>query len=90
MSLADALVLVCEHCSAGHLQPQRVTLARWVDGRFIIVPGFPAWVCDLCGNREYDSAALEQLQAALRRGPRPPSGARRRPAPGRAPGRFSV
>jgi len=31
----------------------------------ISVPDFPAWVCDICGRREYDTQALNQLSLLL-------------------------
>jgi YgiT-type zinc finger domain-containing protein len=56
---------VCPHCQMGTLQPQAVPFAHWFEGQFITIPQFPAWVCDICGAREYDSAALEQLELML-------------------------
>lgn len=35
------------------------------DGQPICVPDFPAWACDICGQREYDPFALAELQAML-------------------------
>ena len=29
------------------------------------VPGFPAWVCDVCGKREYDDHAVNWLVTLL-------------------------
>jgi hypothetical protein len=31
----------------------------------ITVPDFPAWSCDVCGRREYDTNALNQLSLLL-------------------------
>jgi YgiT-type zinc finger domain-containing protein len=65
----------CPHCQSGTLRLKRVVLARWLGGRFVTIPNFPGWVCDTCGEREYDSAALEQVKvlfgpdADVRRGP---------------------
>lgn len=74
----------CPDCASGSLQPRRVVFARSFQGHLLVLPNFPGWVCDVCGNREYEPAALEQLQlllgaeAELRR----PSGRR---APAQAP-----
>lgn len=65
MSAEHEPLPVCVHCQTGHLRRRRLTLARWVGGRFIIVPNFPAWLCDVCGAREYDSEALDFLQTVL-------------------------
>jgi hypothetical protein len=35
------------------------------DGHIVSIPNFPAWVCDLCGRREYDPQALSQLQLIM-------------------------
>ena len=56
---------VCPHCQIGTLQPRTVVFAHWFEGQFITIPDFPAWVCDFCGEREYDSAALDQLELML-------------------------
>ncbi len=49
----------------GTLRLKPVTFAHWFEGQFITIPHFPAWVCDICGAREYDAAALEQLELIL-------------------------
>jgi YgiT-type zinc finger domain-containing protein len=37
----------------------------WLADELISVPNFPAWVCDMCGAREYDSRAVSQLNLLL-------------------------
>jgi YgiT-type zinc finger domain-containing protein len=49
----------------GTLRLRSVTFAHWFEGQFITIPRFPAWVCNICGAREYDAAALEQLELIL-------------------------
>ena len=58
-------VYICQHCLAGTLRLRQVVFARWYGGQFITVPNFPAWVCDMCGETEYDSQALEQVETIL-------------------------
>lgn len=41
------------------------TLMTWLGNDLITVPNFPAWICDLCGYRSYDSQALAQLSLLL-------------------------
>ncbi len=42
-----------------------VTYFTWLGDDLVTVPDFPSWVCDLCGRREYDLAALNQLSLLL-------------------------
>lgn len=55
----------CPHCQTGTLHQQKVVFAHLFEDHFITIPNFPGWVCDICGTREYDSAALEQLELIL-------------------------
>jgi len=42
-----------------------VTYFTWMGEELITVPDFPAWVCDVCGRREYDPRALNHLSLLL-------------------------
>lgn len=42
-----------------------ITYFTWLGQELITVPNFPAWVCDLCGHREYDAGAIAMLNALL-------------------------
>ena len=55
----------CQKCQGGRKQLQTITLMTWLGDDLITVPDFPAWVCDLCGHRIYDSHALAQLSLLL-------------------------
>ena len=44
---------------------QNVTYFTWLADQLITVSDFPAWVCDVCGRREYDPRALNQLSLIL-------------------------
>jgi YgiT-type zinc finger domain-containing protein len=76
--------LPCNECTAGIMHSRPVTYFTWLGEELIMVPNFPAWVCDLCGKREYDERAVSMLSMLLnpeagkptRRVPRP-----RRPEP---------
>jgi len=37
----------------------------WLGNDLITVPNFPAWICDMCGDRTYDAQALAQLSILL-------------------------
>lgn len=55
----------CNECHAGIMQPRRITYFTWLGGELITVPSFPAWVCDMCGRREYDERAIQWLNMIL-------------------------
>ncbi len=55
----------CKECQAGVVRPQRITYFTWLNDELITVPNFPAWICDLCGKREYDQRAISRLSTLL-------------------------
>ena len=55
----------CMECQAGYLRRKYVTYFTWIGEVLITVQNFPAWVCDVCGRREYDHQALNQLNLIL-------------------------
>jgi len=57
--------LPCPECQGGRMQHQAVTYMTYIGEELISVPNFPAWVCDVCGRREYDNQALNQLSLLL-------------------------
>lgn len=84
----------CSECHVGLLRPRHVTYFTWLGRELITVPHFPAWVCDVCGRREYDERAIQWLnmildpnagrttQASRRRAPHPrPQAGSRPPMP---------
>lgn len=67
----------CNECQAGVMHRQFMTYLTWLGNELVTVPDFPAWVCDVCGRREYDAQALNRLSLLLaentgRPNPRPP------------------
>ena len=75
----------CNECQAGQMHRRFLTYFTWLGDELITVPDFPAWMCDVCGRREYDVHALTQLSLLLapnagHPNPRPP-----RPRPARLP-----
>jgi len=38
-----------------------VTYFTWLHDELITIPDFPAWICDICGKREYDHEAVRQI-----------------------------
>jgi YgiT-type zinc finger domain-containing protein len=62
--LPDPL-LPCSECHSGVMQLQYITYFTWLNDELITVPNFPAWVCDMCGRREYDDRAISWLNTLL-------------------------
>ena len=56
---------VCEECHAGLYHLQYLTYFTWLNEELVTVPNFPAWVCDVCGRREYDPRAISWLNTLL-------------------------
>jgi len=44
---------------------RRVTYFTWLGEELVTAPNFPAWVCDMCGKREYDDHAVSVLAMIL-------------------------
>jgi YgiT-type zinc finger domain-containing protein len=55
----------CPECQAGMLHLRYLTYFTQVEGEMIMVPNFPAWVCDMCGYREDDPRAENWLHILL-------------------------
>jgi len=55
----------CLECQAGVLRINYITYFTWLNDELITVPNFPAWVCDVCGKREYDPRAINWLNTLL-------------------------
>jgi YgiT-type zinc finger domain-containing protein len=55
----------CNECQAGVMHLRFITYFTWLDDELVMVPNFPAWVCDLCGRREYDEKSISWLTMLL-------------------------
>lgn len=77
MTNALEQIFPCNECQAGHMRRSFLTYFTWIGDELITVPDFPAWICDVCGRREYDLHALKHLNLLLN----PNAG---KPAPRRA------
>ena len=62
---SDNMFYPCPNCQGGRKQLRSATLMTWLGDDLITVPNFPAWICDLCGHRNYDTQALAQLSLLL-------------------------
>lgn len=55
----------CPECASGLMHMRLITYFTWLNEELLTVPNFPAWVCDVCGRREYDEKALSWLTMLL-------------------------
>lgn len=55
----------CSECGAGIMHLRHITYFTWLGEELITVPHFPAWICDICGKREYDERAITWLTMLL-------------------------
>lgn len=77
----------CPECHAGIMRTERIVYFTWLAGELVTVPDFPAWVCDMCGRREYDAQAVSWLNILLNpsTGQRSQSEKKKRPPQARPP-----
>jgi YgiT-type zinc finger domain-containing protein len=55
----------CTECQAGVMHLRHITYFTWLNEELVTVPNFPAWICDICGRREYDIRAISWLVTIL-------------------------
>jgi YgiT-type zinc finger domain-containing protein len=55
----------CPECQGGIMHLRYITYFTWLADELITVPNFPAWVCDVCGRREYDQQTINWLNMLL-------------------------
>jgi len=55
----------CNECPAGVMHLNSVTYFTWLGEELVTAPNFPAWICDMCGKREYDEHAVSVLAMIL-------------------------
>ena len=64
-SNSSGVPIPCNECPAGLMHTRSITYFTWLGEELITVPNFPAWVCDVCGNRIYDERSLALLSMLL-------------------------
>jgi YgiT-type zinc finger domain-containing protein len=67
----------CNECQAGVMRLKFITYFTWLDEELITVPNFPAWICDVCGRREYDEKSISWLTMLLNPNAGKPTGRKR-------------
>ena len=55
----------CPECQVGIFRREGGTYYTWIENELVIVPDFPCWVCDVCGHRDWDQAAVFNLGMIL-------------------------
>lgn len=61
----EEYILPCPECRSGVMRLNYITYFTWLNQELVTVPNFPAWVCDMCGRRDYDSRAVNWLNTLL-------------------------
>jgi YgiT-type zinc finger domain-containing protein len=74
-------ISLCLECQTGVLRLRYLTYFTWLHEELVTVPNFPAWVCDVCGRREYDIRAITWLNTMLNPETGRRSSIRRKPGP---------
>jgi YgiT-type zinc finger domain-containing protein len=55
----------CDECQAGVKNLHSITYFTWLGDELVMVPNFPAWICDVCGRRDYDEKSIAWLSMLL-------------------------
>ena len=53
---------ICPRCLIGQFQARKAVYTRLVGDKVVSMPDMHAYVCDICGYKEYDYTAMQQLQ----------------------------
>ena len=74
-----AVPIPCDECQAGVKHLHFITYFTWLGEELVMVPNFPAWICDVCGRRDYDEKSISWLSMLLN--PDAGKSTKNRPAP---------
>ena len=61
----DKPVFTCRECQSGLIGIRFVTYFTRLGDEMVMVPDFPAWVCDVCGYTIYDVKAVSLISTLL-------------------------
>jgi YgiT-type zinc finger domain-containing protein len=64
---------ICPVCHMGHLDLKLTTYVRQYGETLISVPNTPAWVCDVCHERQYDPLSIQRIETLVGQGGPPPN-----------------
>lgn len=60
----------CDFCVEGRLRSQQVREYYRAGKGLVVIEKVPAYVCDRCGERYYDSHVAKQMRELAKKGPR--------------------
>lgn len=55
----------CEICQIGTRHRRLTTMTYWIGNQIALVPSVPVFVCDMCGDVEYDLDVLARLETVF-------------------------
>lgn len=71
----------CNDCHVGISHMRHITYFTRLGDELITVQNFPAWICDVCGKREYDQQSIHWLDMMLDPNAGKPTKSKRRTPP---------
>lgn len=63
----------CPRCGVGRFRLALSTYVRMYGATLITVPNLPAWECDICHHRDYDSEVVQQIEVLISPAGPPPN-----------------
>src|SRR3954471_10015976 len=70
---------ICPVCHMGHLDLKLTTYVSQYGETLISVPNTPAWVCDVCHERQFDPSSIQRIELLIGQAGPPPNRYRPRP-----------
>lgn len=64
---------ICPVCRMGHMDLRLTTYVHQYGGTLISVPNTPAWVCDVCHERQFDPESIQRIEALIGQAGPPPN-----------------
>lgn len=64
---------VCPVCHLGHLDLRLTVYVRLFGETLIHVPNMPAWECDVCHHRQFESASIQRIEMLVGQAGPPPN-----------------
>ncbi len=56
---------ICQTCRVGRMVSRKMAYIEWHHHNLLVVDRMPVQICDVCGDRDYDDEAIENLQQLL-------------------------
>lgn len=55
----------CPNCQVGRMFIRKIPYVQWYDADHIVVDRIPAIICDNCGEKSYDTQAIDHLHRLI-------------------------